>query len=324
HGIKVYVIPGNHDVNNPRSFKYEVDKTISIPNITPSQFSDIYKNLGYSEALERDSNSLSYVAEPVDGLWLVALDTCRYRENKQGGEEIISGKFLQSQEKWLEEVLKKAQKAKKAVMVMEHHGLVEHWNGQAKLHPDYLVEDYKYIGKLLASYGVRLAFTGHYHAQDIAMADFNSDGVIYDIETGSLITAPCPVRYLTIAGNNMRVATDNLVSKLHPGTEYEKNAEQFVYDSVKRETINVLLKYFVPKNDAGYIADHMATAFCAHYRGDENASDRPAFDESKLNFWSRFICSHEKYIIDGLWNDLPPEDNNTVIDLGREGVKAVH
>ena len=83
-------------------------------------------------------------------------------------------------------------------MVMSHHGIIEHWVGQNKLHSDYLLSDYKYIGKMLASYDVRLSFTGHYHAQDITLSDFNKDGFLYDIETGSLVTAPCPIRYLSL------------------------------------------------------------------------------------------------------------------------------
>jgi 3',5'-cyclic AMP phosphodiesterase CpdA len=93
HGIKVFIVPGNHDVNNSLSYKYEGGKSISVPNITPTQFVDIYKDCGYNSAIYRDSNSLSYVAEPVDNLWVVALDTCRYKENKPGNENIISGRL---------------------------------------------------------------------------------------------------------------------------------------------------------------------------------------------------------------------------------------
>jgi len=317
HGIKVYVIPGNHDVNNPGAFKYEGDKSISVPGITAVQFADIYNNYGYSSAIYHDTDSLSYVAEPVSGLWLVALDSCRYKENKPGREETVGGKLSQSQEKWLEGIMKKAGQNGKAVIVMVHHGVVEHWAGQSRLHPDYLIKDYKYVSEMLASYGVRLAFTGHYHAQDITLADFNGSGFIYDIETGSLITPPCAVRYCTIMGNKIKITSDDLVGILHPDTDFAKNARQFVLDNVSREAYGTLRKYLVPERDAHYIADYAGAAFTAHYNGDEEAADRPSFDENKLGLWSRFIYSMEKYVIDGLWKDLPPADNNVTLDLSK-------
>lgn len=330
NGIKVYVVPGNHDVNNPLSYKYEGDKSILVDNVSAEQFVDIYKDFGYGEAIEmdvgsqgnssqeissREISSLSYVAEPIKNLWIVALDTCKSEENKSGEEEIVSGNLTKEQGKWLEEVLKKANKQNKAVIVLQHHGIVEHWDGQSKLHPEYLIEDYKDIGQMLASYDVRIAFSGHYHAQDIAKANFKENGFIYDIETGSLITAPCAIRYGTINSNKLEIKSENLVKKLRPGTDFANKAEEFVNTTVELEAFKTLRKYFVTKKDAKYISSYVGAAFCAHYKGDENPNDVPDFDKDKLNLWSRFIYSQQKYVIEGLWRDLAPSDNNVTIDL---------
>lgn len=317
-GIKVYVIPGNHDVNNPLSFQYKGDKSILVPNVTPSQFADIYRDFGYSDAIYRDTNSLSYVAEPVKNLWVVALDTCRYKENKPGQEEIVGGKLSQAEENWLEGILKKANEEDKAVIVMEHHGVVEHWKGQSKIHPDYLVQDYKYVGKLLASYGVRLTFTGHYHAQDITLGDYDNGGYLYDVETGSLITAPCPIRYCSINNNKIAIKSEFLINKLHPNTNFAEESTKFVFNTIKAEAYKSLREYFVSVKDANTLSDYVAAAFVEHYKGDENIKDRPAFDENKLSLWSRIIYSQEKYVINGLWKDLPPDDNNVVLDLTKK------
>ena len=105
------------------------------------------------------------------------------------------------------------------------------------------------------------------------------------------------------------------MGKLHPDTNFEKNAVQFVHDTVELEAYDTLRGYYVPEKDARYIADYVAYAFSAHYNGDENVADRPAFDEGKLGLWSRFIYSQEKYLVSGLWKDLPPADNNVTLDL---------
>jgi 3',5'-cyclic AMP phosphodiesterase CpdA len=316
-GIKVYVVPGNHDVLNPGAVKYDGAKSVSVPNITAKDFSQIYQNCGYGSAIMRDTTSLSYVAEPQNGLWIVALDSCRYQDNKPGGEETVGGRLTQTEINWVENVLKEAKQQHKAVIVMEHHGINEHWVGQSKLHPDYLLSDYKYVSKLLSSYDVKLAFTGHYHAQDITLADNGKYGSLYDIETGSLITAPCALRTCTISGNKLAVTTDDLVGKLHPGTDFEKNANAFVEKTVYNEAYKTLKKYFVSDKDDKYISTAVSKAFIAHYSGDENPSDRSAFDENKLSLWSRIIYSQEKYVVAGLWKDLPPADNNVTLDLSK-------
>ncbi len=315
NGLKVYVIPGNHDINNPGAFRYEGDRTVSVPSVTPSRFADIYSKFGYGNAIDKDANSLSYVAEPVPGLWLVAIDSCRYRENKPGGKEIVGGKLSQNQEKWLEGILQKAVESGKAVMVMGHHGIVEHWTGQSKLHPNYLVEDYKYIGKLLASYNVRLAFTGHYHAQDITRADFGDYGFLYDIETGSLSTAPCAVRYCTLAGNKINILSDSMAGMYHPGTDFEKNAYQFVYDSIEKEAYDILRRFWVPDKDADSIAAYVAAGFIAHYKGNENEAEKPVFNGKALGLWGRIAYKTQKYVPEGLWKDLYPPDDNVTLDL---------
>lgn len=315
-GIKVFVVPGNHDVNNDYgAVKFEGDKTVPIENVSAEQFAEIYSEFGYENAISRDENSLSYLAKLNENLWLIALDSCRFEENVPDEEEIVSGKFVEGQVKWLENVLQMANDEKKAVIVMEHHGLVEHWTGQSKLHEEYLVEDYQYISKLLASYGVRLSFTGHYHAQDITLADYGENGFIYDIQTGSLITAPCALRYCSIANNQLEIQSNFLIGLLRDDKDFEKNAMDFVADTIKREGYKVLKGYFVSDKDADIIADYVTAAFMAHYSGDEDPSNMPSFDKSKLGFWSRFIYSQQKYIIEGLWNDLPPCDNNLIIDL---------
>lgn len=314
-GIKVYVVPGNHDVSNPGAVRYAGNKETTVPNITAAQFAEIYKNCGYGDAILRDPSSLSYVAQPQAGLWIVALDSCRYSENKPGGTETVGGRLTQAEVNWLEGVLGKAEQQKKAVIVMQHHGIVEHWKGQSSLHPDYLVQDYQNIGKLLASYHVRAAFTGHYHAQDITEGTFGTYGSLYDIETGSMITPPCPVRYCTISAKKLNVSTERMIGEIHPGTDFQKNADIFVRKTILNEANEVLNKYHVVGNDADLIANQVASAFVAHYNGDEDPTKRPAFDESKLSLWGRIAYAKERYVLDGLWNDLPPADNKCTIPL---------
>jgi len=314
NGIAVYVIPGNHDVNNPGSVSYDGDGTKPVPAVSAADFSEIYGAFGYGSAILHDDDSLSYMAEPADGLWLLAIDACRYRENVPGHEEIVSGKISQKTADWIASALQKAENENKAVMAIIHHGVVEHWKGQSKLHPDYLISDYADFGKFLASWNVRAVFTGHYHALDIVRGEFDNK-FIYDIETGSLITAPCPIRYIDISNNIMRIRTETIVDKIHPGTDFAVNAHAFVKKTVKLEAESVLRRYKVPLKDTDYISDAVGDAFTAHYRGDEDPALRPSFNKKQLGLWGRVVYGQQQYVLDGLWADLYPADINVSLDL---------
>lgn len=314
-GIRAYVVPGNHDVNNPGAFRYEGERTISVPSVSHAEFSDIYRAYGYGDALHRDQNSLSYVAALNDTLWLLAIDTCRSEENKPGGTEIVGGKLDEKQEKWIEEMLALANREKKAVIVMAHHGINEHFKGQNRLHHSFVIENHTDVGKLLASWNVRIAFTGHYHAQDITLEDFGEFGFLYDIETGSLITPPCALRFCTIENNQLKVWSEFLSDQLYPGTAFSADAARFVYDSVSLKTQKILKKFLVSQKDAGYIAEYTAHAFVAHYSGNEDASLKPAFELDQLNLWSKLVYSQLSFVPEGLWEDLQPQDNEAVLSL---------
>ncbi|MDR1836110.1 MAG: metallophosphoesterase [Treponema sp.] len=312
--IKVYVVPGNHDINNPDAVRFLGDKTEPVATVSAGDFERIYGDFGFNAALMRDSGSLSYVTEPAEGLWLLAIDACRYRENKPGKHEIVSGKISRNTADWIAGVLQEAADRNKAVMVLMHHGVVEHWNGQARLHPNYIVKDYAKFAGFLASWNVRLCFTGHYHAQDITRSGVDGK-FIYDVETGSLVTAPCPVRFAEIKNNAINIRTETIVDRLYPGTDFAANAHAFVKRTVMLETEGILKMLLVSGKDTEIISNAVGDAFTAHYSGDENPALRPPLDKSLLGVWGRFVLNVQQYVLDGLWDDLPPADNNVSLQL---------
>ncbi|MDR2736585.1 MAG: metallophosphoesterase [Gracilibacteraceae bacterium] len=313
-GLPVYVVPGNHDINNHEAVCYVGGDEEPVDTVSSDEFAQIYGNMGFNDALMRDEDSLSYVAEPVPGLWLIGLDACRYRENQPGHESLISGKISQTTENWLVDVLKQAISRQKAVFVLTHHGVVEHWEGQAKQHPQYLIQDYQYVGRLLASYKVRLVFSGHYHAQDVAYGNF-AKGFLYDVETGSLVTPPCPVRFCSISNNTMTIESVTLVDKLRPGTDFAEQALAFARASVISEAYNAARSYKVPEKDAQYVAEGVGDAFMAHYAGDEDVTKKPPFDKGELGIVGRFVYWLQKYVVENPWVNPWPEDNNVVLYL---------
>ncbi len=316
-GKQVYVVPGNHDILNPHAVRYEGDISIPVPSVTPEQFSEIYSDFGFDEALYRDSDSLSYVVEPKSGLWLLALDACRYKENPGREDPVTDGAFNSKTLNWIEEMLIKARQQHKAVTISMHHNVAEHYKGQEKYFGEYIIDNYVEVSRLFSAYGVRMVFTGHYHAQDITMVRFPGENqFLLDIETGSLVTYPCPYRLVQItAGQNLVVHSKN-VTKIDGVADFEKYARDYIQSGIVKIALNTLEDYGVKSSAAEILAKQVGAAFSAHYAGDEKLTPGHSVLSSKgTGVMGWVVVFVRKGMIKGLWHDLPPADNNLTINL---------
>ncbi len=319
-GKKVYVVPGNHDIDNANAVRYAGDIALRIRNITAEEFAQIYGDFGYKDALYRDSASLSYVAEPQEGLWLLALDSCRY-QGKVGEEETVTaGRFSPQTLGWIEEVLAKAARAGKAVIAMEHHPVTEHFDGQARNFPEYVIENYQAVSRLLAAYNVRLVFTGHFHAQDITERAWpDTSKFLFDVETGSLITFPCPYRVINIDGaQKAAIRTAHIQSIASHPSDLQGYAEAQLENGVAATAASMIASYGVDGAEAQKLAAQVARAVVAHMAGDEKLpAGQPAIQENGLSPMAWIGVELRKDLVDSLWKDLPPPDNNVTLDLNR-------
>jgi 3',5'-cyclic AMP phosphodiesterase CpdA len=322
-GIKVFVIPGNHDVLNPESNSYLNDSVQHIPNVTPAEFAQIYSECGYGDALYRDPNSLSYIAEPVNGVWLFAMDACRYMENTTSA--VTGGKFSTQTLNWILDKLAEAKQKNKFVIGMMHHGVVEHYTGQTLLFPDYVVSDYKNISSLFSANGMRYVFTGHYHAQDITRNTFAGGNDIYDIETGSLVTYPSPVRIVKITPDMKLDIYSKFIQTINYNTNgkpFPQYAKEYLIAGMNDLAYAMLTAppqyggYGLPDSTAKAVSPIIALAFTAHYSGDEKP------DAATLQIIQSLVSSADPnsvllgQAIYSLWTDLPPADNATIITPG--------
>jgi hypothetical protein len=54
------------------------------------------------------------------------------------------------------------------VFAMMHHNLIEHYARQTQLDPGYVVDDWENVADTLMQAGLKVIYTGHYHANDIS------------------------------------------------------------------------------------------------------------------------------------------------------------
>lgn len=235
-GLKIYVINGNHDIRNynAKNFNTPDGKAVPATRTEPEDFKQIY-DFVYSDptviatftpAEGNKAGGLSYVARPVEGLTIIAMDTCRYSsDNTSNGddEHETSGAISADLEKWVIEQTAAAKARGDLVIGLEHHGLVPHFDVQPTILPMYLVNGYERIAQEYADAGMSVVFTGHMHAVDIAAMTTAAGNTFYDIETGSALTYPCPIRFVdlrrsTVGGETntyMSVSTKTHIGPIH-------------------------------------------------------------------------------------------------------------
>ena len=51
-GIRTFVIPGNHDINNPDAVEYHGDSTVRTRTVSADEFAAFYQDYGYGEAVD--------------------------------------------------------------------------------------------------------------------------------------------------------------------------------------------------------------------------------------------------------------------------------
>jgi 3',5'-cyclic AMP phosphodiesterase CpdA len=315
-GIPVYVVPGNHDVRNPSARRYVGDRVEKVENVSPKEFTEIYRDFGYGQALLRDPSSLSYVVEPVPGLWLVGLDSCRYGERND--RPVTAGRLTPETLAWLKDALRAAARTGKAVCVFMHHGAMDHFKGQDFFLGEYVLENHEELARILAEYGARMVFTGHGHTQDITVERFRNgrgDRFLFDVETGSLSSLPNPYRIVEI-GMDGRMGIESrfiTATKSHPD-DFPGHAESRLRGELTETAVSILKGALVGGQSARVIAEWGVDAGVVFYRGDEPGA-APMIDATRLDWWGGVVAGFLRGPLTDMDTDLIPGDNTITIDL---------
>ena len=308
--IKVFVVPGNNDILNPDALTFKTEPPTPVPNITPDAFARIYRDFGYSEARYRDTNSLSYICQPYSNLWILGIDNCKYTE--KDGKIKVSGAINTDTKDWIEEKMAEARKKNITVLAMMHYGIIEHYAGQKNVEP--LISGSKDNAIALMNAGIRLIFTGHYHACDIV--EFTNNGqTLFDIQTGSLVTPPSSYRIINLDNNSVSIDTKRVTSiyaRLPGGMNFLTYSEININKRLNSFFLYYLTKLFgLPEAAAVNLAPYFTNAFKAYFAGDEHISDE---ELEKLNALPSDF-SPLVNLVKSVWTDLAPQDNKIDIEL---------
>ena len=318
NGAKVFVCPGNHDINNPMAVAFDGSLTYPVPTVNDDEFKSVYNNFGFNEAIATDTASLSYVAEPIPGLQILSMDVCRYDSNYINNYPQTSGGFKPDVLQWAKDRIIDATGQGKIIIGMMHHNVVQHFTNQKMIFGEYVIDDWDNVSTQLANLGMKAIFTGHFHAQDIVRKTTTTGKQIFDIETGSVVTWPCPYRICTLQTDSTLVITGKKVEEIDYNTGTMTFQEYGLHElEIGLPPTIIYLLTNPPYNISQSLAETVEPAFTetliAHYNGNEGSP-------SANTQWVMFLLNISGYgyitqALQSIWNDMAPDDWNTAIDL---------
>ncbi len=268
-GARIFVIPGNHDVNNPHAKVYDGDRTERTTTVSAADFAQIYKDYGYGEAIARDTASLSYVVQLDSRTRLIAVDACRYKDNDFDKDICVTGGRIKPQTMaFVRQQADEAHRLGQDVLMTMHHGIVSHFNWQDRVMGEYLVDNWKQCARQIAKMGIKVCFTGHFHAQDVS-----ERSGLYDMETGSTVSYPHPYRFVDIDTDKgtLSVRTErvkSLTSMKGSNETLETKSERFAQSALSSAMEGMVPKK-VPEAIKSECAAVLGEAYALHLAGDE-------------------------------------------------------
>lgn len=224
-GVKVYTVPGNHDISRPDKISkrfvaddptesvvkagttYVDDRIVEVKGTTKSEFAELYKDFGYGDdesIIARDpGGSLSYTANLGSGYRLIAVDANEYSGELCTGKKYLEGDLLN----WVNSQVKECTAAGDIPLLMMHYDLIEKYDMQSTIMGGNFLDGGEKLAESFADLGVRYIFTGHSHANDISSLTTKAGNTVYEVCTGSLVLHGSPIRHAKLSGEDCSIRT---------------------------------------------------------------------------------------------------------------------
>lgn len=253
-GVKVYTVPGNHDISKINSYSrrfilketsgpivranttYIDDQVEEARGTTKSEFIELYKDFGYGDdgsILARDpGGSLSYTADIGDGYRLIAVDANEYSGELCTGNKYLEGELLN----WVNSQIAECTEAGDIPLLMMHYSLIEKYDMQSVIMGANFLDGGEKLAGGFADLGVKYIFTGHSHANDISSLTTKAGNTVFEVCTGSLVLHGSPIRHAAFSGEDCSIRT--VFPKSIEGIDdYQAFCQSYYYDGGVRTII---------------------------------------------------------------------------------------
>lgn len=200
-GKRVFVITATHDYGLRELTNGDNTQTKKAITIR-SELRGLYNDFGFEEAIAEYTDNLSYVAQLAPGFRLLAL-------NDDGDGKTFCG-YNEAQLTWILEQIKSAQDAGEYIFAMTHHPVLPPSPIYPLMSKRDMLGDYENTSTILADAGLNFVFTGHTHMQHIGLKTTEKGNKLWDINTGSLVGYPTPIRHVVLDEEKMTITTEKI------------------------------------------------------------------------------------------------------------------
>jgi 3',5'-cyclic AMP phosphodiesterase CpdA len=181
-------------------------------------------NRVYEVAPGYEVPDVSYVVEPIDGLWLMAIDGNVYIPKKNDGDPKDSKNYSEASTgynnvlsnkkhliKWVEEISAEAKKQGKTLVAFSHFPMID-FNDDASAEIKELLGPNKWqlnrvpveeVAQTFADAGLKIHFGGHMHINDTGVRTTAKGNTLVNIQTPSLAAYIPAYKLLTIQKDNL-------------------------------------------------------------------------------------------------------------------------
>ena len=242
-GARILVVPGNHDLNNPHSFRYDGAVSTPEPSASETDFEQIYAMCGYDDAVARGPRELDYMSYPADNIAFIGVDS---NEENTPDNAAVQGGLTKEQVLWIAEMVKKAHSDNRYVIMGMHHNLLGFYNNASLIRGANIAnakyEDYpnEQLVTDLRNAGIDVVFSGHSHMHSIT-SEKRDGREIFSIVTSSLVNLPLAYRtgsiskdgLMTVQSGNMQdVKPSNGVNLIEEGKRYWLGlSDYYIYEA---------------------------------------------------------------------------------------------
>ncbi|GKU23693.1 metallophosphoesterase [Clostridium folliculivorans] len=330
NGTSVYVIPGNHDILNPYARGFKDDKQFVTDNISDKDFSKIYADFGYSEAISKDEGTLSYLATPTEDVWLLMLDTNKYKSNISLGAPQLGGELSQKTLDWIKKCSDFAKEKGAHIITVMHHNILDHSEVVRK---GFTLDNNEEALKIFKENKLDLVLSGHIHIQDIA-SDNKDNPELYDIATNSLAAYPHQYGMLKYSSKDKsftystaKVDVDGWSKSngikdknLNNFAKYSEDYfGKFGYDMISKR---LELQESYSDNDLKLMSETMKTLNLRYFAGTENLNSKDVIGSEGFKLLSNLPDSFFRNYAMNIARDKGTDNNNLYFKIHNEVSKT--
>ncbi|SHM37396.1 metallophosphoesterase family protein [Flavobacterium saccharophilum] len=184
----------------------------------------LLSNRVYNVAPGYEVPDVSYVVEPIDGLWLMAIDGNVYIPKKNDGDPKDSKSYSEASTgynnvlsnkkhliKWVQDISAEAKKQGKTLIAFSHFPMID-FNDDASAEIKELLGPNKWqlnrvpveeVAQTFADAGLKIHFGGHMHINDTGVRTTEKGNTLVNIQTPSLAAYIPAYKLLTIKKDNL-------------------------------------------------------------------------------------------------------------------------